>query len=432
MKRLISLTILFLFFASSCAYFNTYYNAKKYFNEAERSYRKNKRISPKERKEYEKVIEKCSKILEFYPNSKYVDDALYLMAISYLRLGNRAKAKRKFQELFKFFPNSKYIPEAKVEYARLLIESGNPEEARAILKHSSKTTLEDATLLLAHSLALEGKCDKALNELSPLLKKKKLGERDRVDALMLAAQCSFKTGQYQNTVKFLNELKSHVLSDSLKVQTQELLGDVYFKMDSLDKAQEVLSGIDLPPRDRRRPRIDFKIAKILLEKGDTAAAIKKFKKVYDEDKNGKYGQMAAFTIATLYETADSVKVAIKWFQKASSSRANIEIADLARKKFNAYKDIEKYEKDTTDVRLKIAELYVLELNKPEKAVKMYKSVVDSSSSDDEIKRALYGLVYIYHEIYHNKDSTSKYFNILKEKFDDSILVKKAESLIKSD
>jgi len=428
--KIIPLIAILLF--TGCAYFNTFYNAKKYFNEAERSYSKTHRITPKERREYEKVIEKCSKILEFYPNSKYVDDALYLMAISYLRIGNRHKARRKFEELFKFYPNSKYIPKAKVEYARLLIESGKPEVAREMLKQSSKTTLEEATLLLAHSLALEGKCDKALEELKPVLHKKKLNEQRKIDALMLAAKCSYKTQNYMDAIKYLQSLQKFVLADSIKVESQVLLGDVYFEMDSLDRAREILQRIDLPPRDKRRPSIEFRIAQILLKKGETDRALKKFEQVYKENKNGKYGQLSAYIIANQYEQMDSIKKAIDWYKRASNSRVNQKIADIARQKYIAYSDIEKYQKDTTDVRLKMAELYLFEIGKPEKSVKIYKSVVDSASSEDDLKRALYGLVYIYTDVFHNPDSSSKYFRILKEKFDGSIYVRRAENLIKGD
>ena len=432
MRKISVIPLLFIFFLSSCAYFNTFYNAKKYFNEAEKEYAKTHRITPKERREYEKVIEKCSKILEFYPDSKYVDDALYLMAISYLRIGNRHKARRKFEELFKFFPNSKYVPKAKVEYARLLIESGKPEVAREMLKQSSKTTLEEATLLLARSLALEGKCDKALVELTPLLNRKKLSEDKRIDALLLAAKCSYKTKKYQDAIKYLKDLQKFVLSDSIKVESQVLLGDVYFQMDSLDRAKEILEKIDLPPHDRRKPGIEYRIAKILMKKGERSDAIKRFEQVYKENKYGKYGQLSAYIIANEYEQMDSIKKAIEWFKKASNSRVNLEIADISRQKYIAYTDIEKYKKDTTDVRLKIAELYLFEINKPEKAVKIYKSVIDSAPSQDDLKRALYGLVYIYTEIFHNPDSSNKYFTILKQKFENSIYVKQAEDLIKGD
>ncbi len=431
MKRYIPVFI--FLFTTSCVYFNTFYNAKKYFNEAERNYQKTQRISPKERKAYQKVIEKCSKILEFYPDSKYVDDALYLMAISYLRIGDKAKAKRKFEELFTFYPNSEYVPRAKIEYARLLIESGNPEEARNMLKMAStKASVEEAALLLARSLALEDKCDRALQELKPLINKSKLPDNKKIEVYYLAAKCSFKTGEYSKAIEFLDKLQKFVLPDSVKVSSLELLGDIYLAMDSLDKALKVYKSIDLPPRDKRRAKIDYRIATIMLKKGETQSALKELKNVYNEDRAGKFGQLAAYTLAEEYEKLDSLNAAINWYKNASSIRANPEISAKARKKYKAYESIQKYSRDSTDVRLKLAEIYLLELNKPQKALSIYKSVVDSSLNDDQLKRALYGVIYIYSQVLKDPDSTQKYYNLLKERFRESLFVKRAESLIKSD
>ena len=69
----------------SCAYFNTYYNAKKYYKEARKASEKNttKRITQKEVKNYELTIEKCKAVVRKFPDSRYVDYSLLLMAISY-------------------------------------------------------------------------------------------------------------------------------------------------------------------------------------------------------------------------------------------------------------------------------------------------------------------------------------------------------------
>jgi len=52
---------------SSCAYYNTFYNTKKFFNEAkkERERRKGDRPSSQELQKYDKTIEKASKITKF-------------------------------------------------------------------------------------------------------------------------------------------------------------------------------------------------------------------------------------------------------------------------------------------------------------------------------------------------------------------------------
>ena len=88
MKRMAVLLILGALVFSGCAYFNTFYNAKKQFGDAEKAYLANPpdlEISSGQRDLYEQAIKKASKILVFYPNSKYVDDALFLMGKAYFR-----------------------------------------------------------------------------------------------------------------------------------------------------------------------------------------------------------------------------------------------------------------------------------------------------------------------------------------------------------
>src|SRR5260221_12997318 len=97
--RLIHLTIVvsvILFFVySGCstyqnvtAYFNTYYNAKKLFDDAamevesvprkftDTLYFKSYTVGAASQTKFDKVIEKCSKILQSYPKSAWVDDAI--------------------------------------------------------------------------------------------------------------------------------------------------------------------------------------------------------------------------------------------------------------------------------------------------------------------------------------------------------------------
>ena len=67
---------------SSCAYFNTFYNAERYFKEADllRLEKSDKGIPLRAIDNYGKTIQKCKVVLSDYPESKYVNDAILLMA----------------------------------------------------------------------------------------------------------------------------------------------------------------------------------------------------------------------------------------------------------------------------------------------------------------------------------------------------------------
>ncbi len=121
---------------SSCgAYFNTYHNTKKLYKEAtkEREKRKGDKITPTEKQKYEETIKKASKILELYPNSKYVDDALFILGECLYYKSEFIPAQRKFQELITYFPNGGYHQRARMWLARTNIKLRDYATARVIL-----------------------------------------------------------------------------------------------------------------------------------------------------------------------------------------------------------------------------------------------------------------------------------------------------------
>lgn len=95
-------------------YFNLYYNTSTLFEEAEQEIYSQKRdlfsteplvVSGAVNTKLVKVIEKSSKILQFYSNSSYVDDALMMLGKSFFYQKNYQKSKRKFEELLATNPD---------------------------------------------------------------------------------------------------------------------------------------------------------------------------------------------------------------------------------------------------------------------------------------------------------------------------------------
>ena len=80
LARLFPITVSLLL--SSCAYFNTFYNAEKYYNEANklRLEKSDRAIPLRAIDNYGKTIQKCKVVLSDYPDSKYANDAILLMA----------------------------------------------------------------------------------------------------------------------------------------------------------------------------------------------------------------------------------------------------------------------------------------------------------------------------------------------------------------
>jgi len=139
-KSILTAITLSLFLSSCGAYYNTFYNTKKLYKEAirEREKRQGDQPTPAEKKKYDETIEKASKILEIYPDSKYVDDALFILGECMYYKGDFIKAHRKFQELITYFPDGNYYLRAKLWLARTNIELGDYASAQIGLKELLK------------------------------------------------------------------------------------------------------------------------------------------------------------------------------------------------------------------------------------------------------------------------------------------------------
>jgi TolA-binding protein len=115
---------------SLTSYFNTYYNAGRIFDEAEKemwdlpdtrysgqNYLAIDHCPPPTKVKFNSVIEKCSKILFDSPNSNLVDDALMMIGTSYYYMGEHQRAERKFNELIEGNPESGLVLEARMMLA---------------------------------------------------------------------------------------------------------------------------------------------------------------------------------------------------------------------------------------------------------------------------------------------------------------------------
>lgn len=135
------------------SYYNTLFNAKKLFEQTERDYLKrlkteslnqssqdnqNKRLksdlSRIEKNNFDRVIEKCSKILEIYPSSKYRVNALFLIGKSYYYKWEFEKSVTKFDELRANFPKSNLVEKSILWKGKSLFKrrSSEPIEADKI------------------------------------------------------------------------------------------------------------------------------------------------------------------------------------------------------------------------------------------------------------------------------------------------------------
>ncbi|MCE1190367.1 MAG: hypothetical protein LWX56_14660 [Ignavibacteria bacterium] len=141
-RKLLYLSLLAFIFAGCglwedfTTYFNLYYNASDLFSQAEQQIKDQRKdpfvkfdapVPGSASQLLDKVIEKCSKILQFNAKSSLVDDALLMIGKAFYYQKNYIKANRKFQELISSKKDSPLILEARLWEAKTYIALNNAD-----------------------------------------------------------------------------------------------------------------------------------------------------------------------------------------------------------------------------------------------------------------------------------------------------------------
>ncbi|MCA9787785.1 MAG: hypothetical protein KC488_14645, partial [Candidatus Cloacimonetes bacterium] len=78
-----------------CAYFNTYYNARASYKDGLKKKLESSGANAGEA-QFKQSNTVSSKLLQFYPESRWVDDTILLIGLCYLEMGQHHRALRKF------------------------------------------------------------------------------------------------------------------------------------------------------------------------------------------------------------------------------------------------------------------------------------------------------------------------------------------------
>ncbi|HSQ75975.1 MAG TPA: tetratricopeptide repeat protein, partial [Bacteroidota bacterium] len=332
---------LFLLGFTSCgvwdffaAYFNTYYNAKRLYDEAVeevwimpevKETGRNMLILPPisqgTRVKFTSVIEKCSKLLQYHPESNLVDDALLMIGRSYYYQAEYQQAERKFNELIEGYPESNLVPETKVlqAYGYYRIQDFKKAETEATKVFEAATadedsrTIADISLLLGQ-LALDAKQYTQAREYYA-----KVGEMGdladkRAQALLKVAEMYIEEGDFKPAQQAY--LQARGLSGSYIGEYRGLVGAA--RMLALqgehDAALDAL--IDLRENANYREyhgEIDVEIGHVYRDQGDLESAIDQYHYVDTAYARTESAANANYALGMLYENTlhmyDSAKVA---------------------------------------------------------------------------------------------------------------------------
>jgi tetratricopeptide (TPR) repeat protein len=298
MRRFIALTVTALIISfdfTGCAYFNTFFLAKKNFSDGEVLRKRDKgKVIGATQTRYKDAIEYSRQVIEKYKNSKYVDDALYIIGMSYYRQKNFTEAKVKFDEILAAFPDSKFASDAIFYKAKCLIELDDMDEARSIFIKILNSGDKKIDALAGFEICELDILDEDwldLKDISGNIIGLNPGEKDVFNANYYLARAEFELNNYQNCIDILTKYDKEKLSTDLRFRINTLLSSAYAELGNYDTAMNYLNSIGSKGKFEIYSRqIRLELANLYEIKGDEDLALDTYKKLagdYPDSLEGK-------------------------------------------------------------------------------------------------------------------------------------------------
>ncbi|MCJ7812353.1 tetratricopeptide repeat protein [bacterium] len=312
MKKRLFKSIIYLTFAFvGCAYFNTFYNAKRYYKMAYDGTKKNGFGKPtsQEMQNYQQAIDKALKLIDFYPESNLVDDALLLIGKSYYYREEYFKSQSYLLELMTKYPQSELIVETGLWLAKTNLVLGNYPDAEEgfndILKDDNPDKFKKEIYYYLGKL-FEEKED--FNNAVYAYQNSLNGGLEELEAeALFAIGVNYDTmGIYDKAAEFFQKVVTANPSPEMRYQAQFRYAKMKKKMKRFDEAIALFEKLLGNETDSNRTSsLNIEIADCLALKGDIDGAIFVYQDFAQNWKKTIYAARAYYVLGKLYEQGQS-------------------------------------------------------------------------------------------------------------------------------
>lgn len=356
----IGLITLLVALLSSCSmydnvtgYFNTYYNVKKLFSDAEyeienapqkdrdTNYFAIYNIPKNTEDKLDKVIEKCSKLIQFYPKSAWIDDAIFMIGKSYIYKGENESAIRKFKELTENFPESYLRYEAKLWIAVSSYQMKKWVDALIIIRESipeiQKAGEDDILLKLSmlEAQILIEREDYQLAATSLMIAALTPGSSKLMNHLFnKLGQCYERMNEYGKAANAYGNGAEYKTDFAREFQTRLKQGVM---LSLAGKYEEAFESLETLKEDKLKSEeeglVDLEIANNYWRQNDSVKAFELYTFIDTTYKRSDAAAKCHFQRGVIYEKKYlDLKLAQKFYDKAKSEFPNSEVTGLAQKK----------------------------------------------------------------------------------------------------
>lgn len=423
--------------AGGCAYFNLFYNAEKAFSEAEalgREVDPRNQPTSQQRQQYTRAIRKCRMLIDEYPESDLVDDALFLMGKSHLRLAEYSDAIRNFDIVMTNFSDSEFVEESL--YLKSLAHLGRGEEevglewfARLRESYPEGRFGAEALFRLGDAYAEDGKSDQAIayyREFLTLYPKRP--ERSRV--LLSLARVQFDAERLDDAIATLEDFDPSQVSPESAFEAEYLRVNALLEAGRAEEAEPLLADLELSAtNDNDRDQIELLQGRVLLSLGRSEEGMKAMQDLA-RDRAGQpvaseaLGLMVDYTARAMGPQSEELEAAIaategvrvggNWGQMVRDRRAQVDRYRVLRERVDAA------DSTSANAAFDLAEMMLFDFDRPDDAVTWYQQVLELDPESSLAPRAAYALGWIQAEVLDQPEVAAQTFANLEARYPDSL------------
>ncbi len=446
--RLILTISLFIF--SSCAYFNTFYNAQLYFENAEkqRLEKAGESIPPAAIDAYGKVIEKSQHVIDKYPDSKYVQEARLLIGKARFHRKEYRIAETLFNQYTEIYSNE--VEEAEFWQALCKWKLGKPQPALDVLKSMLVASTDNDFISKIHLAIAEiyletDEPSKALEHLVLAAETNK-NRDERGQIYFRIADLAYSAENYEQALKANEEVVKNTTSKKRKEEANLQIVRIHRLLGKWDKVKSLIKSMLLDDIYRSiHGDLELELVKLYQMDNQIEEAITRIESIKEDYKNSKTSAEAYFIHGeiSLFDQWNLVN-AEKYFGQVSrefrqsmfTSTANLrakeiteyqtsltEISSLEENsaliraaldtlEYDSLKQVQEEELNTSQLSISnhlynLGELDAFHFKRQDSSLAHFQRIVDEFPESDFYPKALFVLYYI-HFTNENKESADLY------------------------
>ena len=430
---------------AGCARYNTYYNAKRAYDDAE--YQREQRLkegedvtraSGAQKQSYQEAIKKAQKLLDEYPGHALSDDALYLQGKSYQRIASYRMSIRKLDLLFINFPQTPYLEEAMflqaVNYL-MLGDSGRSQDLLDRLERQYPDSRFQSEALRAsgdNAYALEDWQDAADAYLAFLERYPDAEGWD--DSRLRLGESLFELEQYIEGAQALQPVVDRSLQADRVFRARLLLARCLVRAGDHTGVENLLPTLrDEAVIYTKQGEITLVEAENLLAQGERGTGMTLLEGMPEEERSREVKPVRADLLGRAYLDGEHLEIedlekARDLLQEAMTGRQFLEDDVGTQRLQKSVRDYLANEGQLPDaqperaarMRLEQANDMLFSFERPHRAYDLYATVAADSAADSLVAaRALYGAMLVMQTHLENADSAAIYNEQLQSRYPES-------------